>query len=50
MIENVVSISMLGDGGDLKWEMTKDGLVIETPKVKPCDYAFTFKIVRKRPV
>jgi alpha-L-fucosidase len=46
----IVSITMLGDGKDLKWEMTKDGLVVETPKTKPCDYAFTFKITRRRPV
>jgi alpha-L-fucosidase len=46
----IVSITMLGDGGDLEWEMTKDGLYVETPKSKPCDYAFTFKITRKRPV
>ena len=41
---------MLGDPKELKWEMTKEGLTIETPKSKPCEYAFTFKIVRKRPV
>jgi hypothetical protein len=29
--------------------MTKEGLSVETPKVKPCDYAFAFKIVRKAP-
>jgi alpha-L-fucosidase len=46
----IVSITMLGDGRELKWEMTKNGLAIETPKSKPCNYAFTFKIVRKRPV
>jgi len=46
----IVSITMLGDGKDLKWEITKDGLVVDTPKSKPCDYAFTFKITRKSPV
>jgi alpha-L-fucosidase len=46
----IVSITMLGDGQPLKWEMTKEGLVVETPKAKPCDYAFVFKIVRKKPV
>lgn len=45
----IVSITMLGDGKDLKWEMTKEGLSIETPKTKPCDYAFVFKIVRRNP-
>jgi alpha-L-fucosidase len=46
----IVSITMLGDGKELKWEMTKDGLSIETPKTKPCDYAFVFKIVRRKPL
>jgi alpha-L-fucosidase len=45
----IASISMLGNGKELKWEMTKEGLIVETPKVKPCDYAFAFKIVRKPP-
>jgi len=40
---------MLGDGKPLRWEMTKEGLSVETPKTKPGDYAFVFKIVRKRP-
>jgi hypothetical protein len=41
---------MLGDGKNLAWQLTKDGLVVEAPKTKPCDYAFTFKITRKSPV
>ena len=45
----IASITMLGDGHELKWEMTKTGLSIETPKTKPGDYAYVFKIERKRP-
>jgi len=45
----IISITMLGDDKPLKWEMTKEGLSIETPKTKPCDCAYVFKIVRKRP-
>jgi alpha-L-fucosidase len=45
----IASVTMLGDGRELKWEMTKGGLVINTPATKPCDYAYVFKIVRKRP-
>ena len=45
----IASVTMLGDGKELKWEMTKEGLIIETPRTKPCDYAFVFKIVRKKP-
>jgi alpha-L-fucosidase len=43
----IVSITMLGDNKELKWEMTKEGLSIETPKTKPCDNAYVFKIVRQ---
>jgi len=45
----IVSITMLGDGHELKWELTKEGLSIETPKTKPCDIAYVFKIQRQRP-
>ncbi|MCX7047526.1 MAG: alpha-L-fucosidase [Candidatus Sumerlaeota bacterium] len=45
----IVSITMLGDGKELKWTMTKEGLSIETPKTKPCEHAFVFKIARKCP-
>jgi alpha-L-fucosidase len=45
----IASVTMLGDGKELKWELTKEGLKIETPKTKPCDYAYAFKIVRKHP-
>ena len=40
---------MLGNGKELKWEMTKEGLKIETPKTKPGDFAYVFKIERRRP-
>jgi len=46
----IASISMLGDGKELKWEMTKEGLSITTPKKKQCEHAFVFKIVRRRPM
>lgn len=45
----IASITMLGDGKELKWEMTRAGLSIETPKTKPCDYAYVFKIIRQQP-
>ena len=45
----IVSITMLGDGKNLEWEMTDKGLSIKTPISKPCDCAYVFKIVRKRP-
>lgn len=43
----IASISMLGDGKELEWELTDSGLKIKTPDNKPCDHAYTFKIVRK---
>jgi alpha-L-fucosidase len=46
----IVSITMLGDGKPLHWEMNKDGLTVETPKTPPCEHAFVFKIVRKKPL
>jgi hypothetical protein len=43
----IASITMLGDDKELKWEMTRQGLSIDTSKTKPCDYAYVFKIVRR---
>jgi alpha-L-fucosidase len=45
----IVSVSMLGDGRPLAWELTTEGMTIETPKTRPCAYAFVFKIVRRKP-
>ncbi len=45
--DEIDSITMLGDGKPLRWDLTKDGLSIETPKTRPYDYAYVFKIVRK---
>jgi len=45
----IVSITMLGDGKPLRWRMTWEGLSIELPKSRPCDYAYVFKIVRRNP-
>ncbi len=41
-------VTMLGDDKELRWELVKrEGLKIFPPVVKPCEHAFTFKIVRK---
>ena len=45
----IASVTMLGDNKELRWEMTKGGLSIETPKTRPCDYAYVFRIVRSKP-
>jgi hypothetical protein len=44
--EEIKRISMLGDGKDLAWEQTSEGLVIETPHKRPCDHAYVLKIER----
>lgn len=45
----IASVTMLGDGKELKWEMTREGLNIMLPKNKPCEYAYSIKIVRRKP-
>ena len=45
----VESIRMLGSDEPLKWEFTEEALEVTTPKVKPCDHAFVFKIALKDP-
>ncbi len=44
--EEIKRITMLGDGRKLDWEITREGLVIETPDKKPCKDAYVFKIER----
>ena len=45
----IASVTMLGADGQLPWTMTPDGMVISTPDRKPCEHAFTVKIMRKHP-
>jgi alpha-L-fucosidase len=44
--EEIKRISLLGDGKDLDWKLTREGLMVEMPDEKPCDYAFALKIER----
>ena len=44
--EEIKRISLLGDGKDLDWRLTRKGLVIKMPDQKPCDYAYVIKIER----
>ena len=42
--DQIESIKMLGVDEELKWSLDDNGLHIEVPDKKPCDYAVTFKI------
>ena len=37
-------IKMLGVDKELEWTLTDTGLKIKTPKERPCEHAYTFKI------
>ena len=45
--ERIEVIQMLGSTESLSWSQEADGLRILTPSLKPCDHAFTFKIILK---
>jgi alpha-L-fucosidase len=45
----IESIKMLGSEEPIKWEFTKEALMLTTPKAKPCDNAFVFRITLKKP-
>ncbi len=40
----IKSVTLLGAGEKLKWSRDKEGLIIELPDQKPCNYAYAFKI------
>jgi alpha-L-fucosidase len=43
--EDTKSVSMLGSRVELKWSHSPEGLRIQVPADKPCEHAFTFKIL-----
>ena len=43
----IKSISMLGTNKKLKWAQTEQGLEVDFPQDRPCDYACVLKIVPK---
>ncbi|MBA7658401.1 hypothetical protein ES703_66352 [subsurface metagenome] len=45
----ISSVMMLGVNKELKWSITKDGLVVERPEEKPCGHAYVLKIKRSDP-
>ncbi len=40
----IKSVQMLGLDKKLQWKQMDDGLIIKTPRTKPCEHAFVFKI------
>ena len=46
--EEISSVTMLGSEEKLSWKLSKEGLEISAPKQKPCQYAFVYKITRKK--
>jgi len=40
----VASVQLLGSKEALKWAQDPDGLKIQLPQAKPCDYAYAFRI------
>jgi alpha-L-fucosidase len=41
---DIKAVELLGSPAQLKWQRNKDGLHIELPAEKPCDYAISLKI------
>ena len=44
---DIKNISMIGSNEVLKWEQKEEGLVVQLPKEKPCDFAYVLKIERQ---
>jgi alpha-L-fucosidase len=40
----ISAVSMLGNDESSEWQQSENGLVISTPKEKPCEHAFVFKV------
>lgn len=44
--EEIKRISLLGHDGDLNWNLTRNGLVVDLPEERPCEHAYVIKIER----
>ncbi len=45
--DQIANITMLGSDEKLDWSQAGDGLHIQVPATKPCDYAYSYKIELK---
>ncbi|MBK1879721.1 alpha-L-fucosidase [Pelagicoccus mobilis] len=43
----IESVSLLGHDGVLEWEHTPDALLVKMPEERPCEHAFSLKVVRR---
>jgi len=41
----VKSVQLLGSGASLQWSRSADGLSVELPAQRPCEYAYSLKIL-----
>jgi alpha-L-fucosidase len=46
-MSDISSVTMLGVEESLGWSVEDDGLKVNPPAKKPCDYAYVFKIIKK---
>lgn len=44
---HIADINVLGSSDNIKWTQTEDGLEVEMPNEKPCDFAYTIAISLK---
>ena len=45
----ISSVTMLGDGHELPWKWSPEGLEVTMPERRPCEHAYVIKISRKPP-
>jgi alpha-L-fucosidase len=45
---DIGSVKLLGSDEKVTWKRTGDGLIIDAPAKKPCDYAYSFRIESAR--
>ena len=48
--DKIKSVSLLGHGNHLDWNLKESGLVIKVPGEKPCNHAYSFKIEYAEPL
>jgi alpha-L-fucosidase len=40
----ILNVQLLGSDEKIEWQQTGEGLKLTFPQIKPCDYAYVFKI------